>query len=122
MLLTLVNGPFAGMSDFLLPLLGFVATFTIFFGNLAACSQRNIKRMLGLSGVAHAGYLMVAVMASMIFQVVVIGCLDFIFLSIHLPPGVFCCFGVMGIANVRTMPNMSFQIMRTLPVKNLGQV
>ena len=47
-------------------LLGFVATFTIFFGNLAACAQRNIKRMLGLSGVAHAGYLLVAVMASMI--------------------------------------------------------
>ena len=64
-LLNLVNGPFLGMTDFLLPLLGFVATFTIFFGNLAACAQRNLKRMLGLSGVAHAGYLLVAVMASM---------------------------------------------------------
>ena len=29
-LVNLVNGPFSGMSDFLLPLLGFVATFTIF--------------------------------------------------------------------------------------------
>jgi len=65
-LLLLVNGPLAGMEDFLIPLLGFVATFTIFFGNLAACAQRNVKRMLGLSGVAHAGYLLVAVMASMI--------------------------------------------------------
>ena len=65
-LLILVNGPLLGMQAFLLPLLGFVATFTIFFGNLAACAQRNLKRMLGLSGVAHAGYLMVAVMASMI--------------------------------------------------------
>ena len=65
-LMLLVNGPLAAMRDFLLPLLGFVATFTIFFGNLAACAQRNIKRMLGLSGVAHAGYLLVAVMASMI--------------------------------------------------------
>ena len=64
-LLNLVNGPFEGMAEFLLPLLGFVATFTIFFGNLAACAQRNLKRMLGLSGVAHAGYLLVAVMASM---------------------------------------------------------
>ncbi len=65
-LLALLNGPFAGMTDFLLPLLSFVATLTIFFGNLAACSQRNLKRILGLSGVAHAGYLMVAVMASML--------------------------------------------------------
>ena len=52
----LVNGPFLGMTEFLLPLFGFIATFTI-FGNLAACAQRNLKRMLGLSGVAHAGYL-----------------------------------------------------------------
>ena len=101
-LLTLVNGPFAGMSDFLLPLLGFVATFTIFFGNLAACSQRNIKRMLGLSGVAHAGYLMVAVMASMILP----GSSDravwilFFYLFTYLLAS-FAVFGVMGIANVR---------------------
>ena len=67
LLLTLVNGPFFGVSDFLLPLIGVVATFTILFGNLAACTQQNIKRMLGLSGVAHAGYLLVAVMASMHF-------------------------------------------------------
>ena len=66
-LLNLVNGPFSGAVNFLLPLLGFVATFTIFFGNLAACAQRNLKRMLGLSGVAHAGYLLVAIMASMVF-------------------------------------------------------
>ena len=65
LLLTLVNGPLLGMTDFLLPLLGFVATFTILFGNLAACAQQKLKRMLGLSGVAHAGYLLVAVMASM---------------------------------------------------------
>ena len=32
-LLNLVNGPFSEAVNFLLPLLGFVATFTIFFGN-----------------------------------------------------------------------------------------
>jgi len=66
-LLNLVNGPFVGISDFLEPLLAFVASLTILFGNLAACSQRNLKRLLGLSGVAHAGYLLVAVIASMHF-------------------------------------------------------
>ena len=100
-LLNLVNDPFEGMSEFLLPLLGFVATFTIFFGNLAACAQRNVKRMLGLSGVAHAGYLLVAVMASMQFA----GDDDraiwvlFFYLFVYLLAS-FCVFGVMGLADL----------------------
>jgi NADH-quinone oxidoreductase subunit N len=100
-LLNLVNGPFLGMADFLLPLLGFVATFTIFFGNLAACAQRNLKRMLGLSGVAHAGYLLVAVMASMQFA----GDDDraiwvlFFYLFVYLLAS-FCVFGIMGLADL----------------------
>ena len=101
-LLNLVNGPFAGAKDFLLPLLGFVATFTIFFGNLAACSQRNIKRMLGLSGVAHAGYLLVAIMASMIFS----GDSDravwvlFFYMFVYLIAS-FSVFGVMSLADLK---------------------
>ena len=87
------------MKEFLLPLLGFIATFTIFFGNLAACSQRNLKRMLGLSGVAHAGYLMVAVMASMILPgegdravwILFFYLFTYLFAS-------FAVFGVMGLA------------------------
>lgn len=102
LLLNLVNGPFGAMSDFLLPLLGFVATFTILFGNLAACAQRKLKRMLGLSGVAHAGYLLVAVMASMHFA----GDSDravwvvFFYLFVYLFAS-FLVFGVMGLANLK---------------------
>lgn len=101
-LVNLVNGPFSGMSDFLLPLLGFVATFTIFFGNLAACAQRNLKRMLGLSGVAHAGYLLVAIMASMHLPgdgdraVWVLIFYLFIYLIAS-----FAVFGVMGLADLK---------------------
>ena len=100
-LLNLVNGPFEGMSEFLLPLIGFVATFTILFGNLAACAQAKLKRMLGLSGVAHAGYLLVAVMASMHLA----GDSDravwvvFFYLYIYLFAS-FVVFGVMGSANL----------------------
>lgn len=100
-LLNLVNGPFLGLSEFLLPLLGFVATFTIFFGNLAACAQRNLKRMLGLSGVAHAGYLLVAVMASMQFA----GDDDraiwvlFFYMFVYLLAS-FSVFGVMSLADL----------------------
>lgn len=109
-LLNLVNGPFEGMSEFLLPLFGFVATFTIFFGNLAACAQRKLKRMLGLSGVAHAGYLMVAVMASMRFAgdsdrgvwVVVF------YLFVYLVAS-FTVFGVMGLAQLKEESEHEFR-------------
>ena len=66
-LISLVNGPFLGMSDFFFPYLGLLPHLPYFSGNLASCAQQNLKRMLGLSGVAHAGYLLVAVMASMHF-------------------------------------------------------
>jgi NADH-quinone oxidoreductase subunit N len=36
---------------------------TIVFGNLAALNQRNVKRLIGLSGVSHAGYLLLGVAA-----------------------------------------------------------
>jgi len=101
LLLNLVNGPFEGMSEFLFPLIGFVATFTILFGNLAACAQAKLKRMLGLSGVAHAGYLLVAVMASMHLA----GDSDravwvvYFYLYIYLFAS-FVVFGVMSLANL----------------------
>tara|TARA_R100000027_G_scaffold52103_3_gene40858 strand:+ start:35325 stop:36845 length:1521 start_codon:yes stop_codon:yes gene_type:complete len=64
-LLTLVRGPFASLHSFLVPLLSTVAVLTILFGNLTALPQRNVKRLMGLSGIAHAGYLLVGVVASM---------------------------------------------------------
>lgn len=42
----------------------FVAGATILFGNLAALTQRNTKRLMGLSGVSHAGYLLLGVTAA----------------------------------------------------------
>lgn len=64
-LLTLVRGPFAALDSFLIPLLSTVAVLTILFGNLTALPQRNVKRLMGLSGIAHAGYLLVGVVAAM---------------------------------------------------------
>ncbi len=63
-LLHLVTGPFIGLSGLLVPVLSFVAAATILFGNFAAVTQRNVKRLMGLSGIAHAGYLLVGVIAS----------------------------------------------------------
>ena len=46
--------------------LGLIAALTATFGNLAAYSQNNIKRLLAYSTIAHAGYMLMAVGAMMV--------------------------------------------------------
>ena len=41
-----------------------VAVLTLILGNFVAISQRNLKRMLAYSSIAHAGYILVAVAAA----------------------------------------------------------
>ncbi|MFU8847679.1 MAG: NADH-quinone oxidoreductase subunit N [Opitutales bacterium] len=64
-LLALVQGPFLALDELLVPVLSFIAGATILFGNIAAVTQRNLKRLMGLSGIAHAGYLLIGVVAVM---------------------------------------------------------
>jgi NADH-quinone oxidoreductase subunit N len=45
------------------PVLSIMAGATILFGNLAALTQHNVKRLIGLSGVSHAGFLLLGVLA-----------------------------------------------------------
>ena len=40
-----------------------ISAITILYGNLCAIPQRNIKRLLGYSSIAHAGYLLMGVAA-----------------------------------------------------------
>lgn len=63
-LLTLVHQVFAPLEAVLVPVLSLLAAATILFGNLSALTQRNTKRLMGLSGVSHAGYLLIGVVAS----------------------------------------------------------
>jgi NADH-quinone oxidoreductase subunit N len=66
-LLNLVLGPFGSpqlAQRVVVPLLSTLAVLTILFGNLAALTQRNVKRIMGLSGIAHAGYILVGVVAA----------------------------------------------------------
>ena len=46
--------------------LGIVAAVTATFGNLAAYTQTNIKRLLAYSTIAHAGYMLMAVASMMV--------------------------------------------------------
>lgn len=62
-LLLLVMGPFASLGTLLTQALAAVAAGSILFGNFAALTQRNVKRLIGLSGVSHAGFLLMGVAA-----------------------------------------------------------
>lgn len=63
-LLILTTRVFGPLQHILLPVITALAATTILFGNLAALSQRNAKRLMGLSGVSHAGYLLIGVAVS----------------------------------------------------------
>ncbi|MEO6873921.1 MAG: NADH-quinone oxidoreductase subunit N [Opitutaceae bacterium] len=45
------------------PILTVMAGATLLFGSFAALMQTNVKRMMGLSGVSHAGFLLIGVIA-----------------------------------------------------------
>lgn len=55
---------FEPLKAWLYPLLSVIAGLTILFGNLGALTQRNLKRVIGMSGVSHAGFLLIGVLAS----------------------------------------------------------
>ncbi len=46
------------------PVVWWLSLLTMFFGNLLAISQHNIKRMLAYSSIAHAGYIFIGVIAA----------------------------------------------------------
>jgi NADH-quinone oxidoreductase subunit N len=52
-----------GMSQYWIPALYWIAILTMVFGNLIAVIQKDVKRILGYSSIAHAGYMLVGVIA-----------------------------------------------------------
>jgi NADH-quinone oxidoreductase subunit N len=54
----------APLSPGWLGLVAVIAAATMFYGNFAALAQRNFKRMLAYSSIAHAGYVLVGVLAA----------------------------------------------------------
>lgn len=58
------QGAFASYRWLITPVLTAMAAGTIVFGNLAALTQFNVKRLIGLSGVSHAGFLLLGVVAA----------------------------------------------------------
>lgn len=46
-----------------MPVLGVIAVVTMTVGNLSALTQKDVKRALGYSSIAHAGYMLVGLLA-----------------------------------------------------------
>jgi NADH-quinone oxidoreductase subunit N len=63
-LLVLVTEVFGAYAWLVGPVLTLMAAATLLFGNLAALKQRNVKRLMGLSGVSHAGFILLAVVSA----------------------------------------------------------
>lgn len=63
-LLILANQVFVSYGWLVTPVLSAMAAATILFGNIAALTQHNVKRLIGLSGVSHAGFLLLGVVAA----------------------------------------------------------
>jgi NADH-quinone oxidoreductase subunit N len=63
-LVVLVTEVFAPYAWLVGPVLTIMAAATILFGNLAALKQNNVKRLIGLSGVSHAGFILLAVVSA----------------------------------------------------------
>jgi len=61
-LLRVVAVALSPASDSLVPLLWVLAVLTMTVGNVMALIQRNTKRMLAYSSIAHAGYLLIGVL------------------------------------------------------------
>jgi NADH-quinone oxidoreductase subunit N len=92
-ILVLLVQVFAPYSTLVFRLLGVLAAATIILGNLGALTQHNVKRLIGLSGVSHAGYLLIGVAAMAVVPQQAIDAIYF-YLVVYLCAS-FAVFGVM---------------------------
>lgn len=53
----------AAQASYWLPAMAIIAALTMTIGNLIALMQKDVKRILGYSSIAHAGYILVALLA-----------------------------------------------------------
>lgn len=92
-LLTLVVNVFSPLQEMVVPVLSVMAIATILFGNLAALAQHNVKRLMGLSGVSHAGFILIGVIAAIYREPLAVGAVYFYLLAYLLAS--FTVFAVM---------------------------
>ena len=62
-MLRLLIGALDGFADLWQPMLFWLAVLTMTVANLVALAQTNLKRLLAFSSIAHAGYILIAVVS-----------------------------------------------------------
>ncbi|MFN3322168.1 MAG: NADH-quinone oxidoreductase subunit N [Bryobacteraceae bacterium] len=63
LLLRMLLDPFASLREVWEPILAAAAVLSLTIGNLAALTQSNVKRLLAYSSIAHAGYILLGLIA-----------------------------------------------------------
>ncbi len=63
-LLRLLFVPFGALKVIWVPIILVMAILSMVFGNVAAMRQTSFKRMMGFSGVAHVGYMLMGIVAA----------------------------------------------------------
>jgi NADH-quinone oxidoreductase subunit N len=103
-LLVLVTEVFAAYAWLVGPVLTVMAAATILFGNLAALKQNNVKRLIGLSGVSHAGFILLAIVSVAAAPMAAVGAVYF-----YLYAYLIASFAVFGVMTVLAGPDDSEQ-------------
>jgi NADH-quinone oxidoreductase subunit N len=78
-----------------------MAGATLVFSNLTALGQANVKRLMGLSGLSHAGFMLLAVLAAQCGDGE-FGTYALFFYAVAYLVGTFSVFGVMGEVSAAT--------------------
>lgn len=80
---------FPNMGDGWIGAVAILATLTLIIGNVVAISQKNIKRLLAYSSIAHAGYILIALAAALNSQDGVSSVLFYMFVYLFSNLGAF---------------------------------
>ncbi|MEO0157905.1 MAG: NADH-quinone oxidoreductase subunit N [candidate division WOR-3 bacterium] len=113
LLLNIFSLAFGANPDLWWGFLWYVSVLTMFVGNTAALLEKSVKKMLAYSAIAHAGYLIIPVMAGTIssFSVIVLYALVYTMMT----GGAFAIVSVVG--DERTSLDSYKGLAKTRPIQ-----
>ncbi len=118
---TLAFGPL--QADWVL-IVAFIAALTMILGNVVAIMQNNVKRMLGYSSIAHAGYILMGVAAAgtsdpVARELGVAGAMFYLLAYAFTNLGAFAVMVMLAPKDGQAVEDQSFSAYRGLARRNL---
>ena len=117
-MLRIFVGALSSVGDAWVPAIAVIAALTMIVGNIAAVSQQNIKRMLAYSSIAHAGYILMAVAASLKSEAGVSSALFYMMTYLFTNIGAFAV--VMALERHEGKQGLLLEDYKGLSKRNLG--